>query len=144
MREDIRVGFDSLTPPPGGLVGLRRRIKEDRARRARGRRASAVTAAVVVIGAVGWAGWRGVPDPQCRIAGSPPRVDRRWPTPVPDGAAYPLRVRTGLDGHTAGGPPDGGGGVLPRGVHSGLAAAVPALACVHTPRHTCGTNCGST
>jgi hypothetical protein len=74
MREDIRVGFDSLTPPPGGLVGLRRRIKEDRARRARGRRASAVTAAVVVIGAVGWAGWRGVPDPSV----ASPDLLRAW------------------------------------------------------------------
>jgi hypothetical protein len=65
MREDIRVGLDSLTPPPGGLVRLRRRIAEERARRARGRRTRAVAAAVVtvVIGAFGWARWRGVPDP---------------------------------------------------------------------------------
>ena len=74
MPEDRRVGFDSLTPPPGGLVGLRRRIKEDRARRARGRRASAVTAAVVVIGALGWAGLRLAPDPMV----ASPGLDRAW------------------------------------------------------------------
>lgn len=58
MPEDLRVGLDSLTPPPGGWGRLRRRIEADQVHRTRVRRVRTAVAVLVVLGVFGWAGLR--------------------------------------------------------------------------------------
>lgn len=64
MKDEHERLFETLEPPPGGLVGLRERIERDARRRVRLRRVQAVAAATVLVALVSWTAFspRGEPD----------------------------------------------------------------------------------